>query len=103
MSTCSRHQEADPECNTAMRCIKDKFNCPSCGTHIEREIGVFTDQTLRNEIAKLRATLERIVAWEMPPSGCAWDDGTPMSYGDAFGSNGQRDLVRSWAAEALKL
>lgn len=63
MSICSRHQEADPECaacNTTMRRIKDAFNCPSCGTHIEREIGVFTDRALRDEIAKLRATLERI-------------------------------------------
>lgn len=40
-----------------MRRIEDEFNCPSCGTHIKREVGVFTDQALRGEIAKLRAAL----------------------------------------------
>ncbi len=55
------------------------------------------------EINRLRCVLERIVAWEMPPSGRYWEDGRPMSYSSAFGSNGERDLVRQWAADALKV
>jgi hypothetical protein len=55
------------------------------------------------EIERLRGVLERIFAWQMPPSGRTWEDGTPMSYSAAFGSNGERDLVRQWAADALKV
>lgn len=43
--------------STAMRRIEDEFNCPSCGTRINREIGVFTDQALRSEIEKLRRAI----------------------------------------------
>lgn len=43
-----------------MRRIEDEFNCPSCGTHIKREVGVFTDQALREEIKRLRATIEEM-------------------------------------------
>lgn len=54
-----------------------------------------------DEIERLRETLERIVEWRMPPTGRTWEDGSPMSFGAAYGSNGERDLVRKWASNAL--
>ena len=79
--------------------------------------------TLRAEVARLTAALERIAAWEMPEvtvcSEC-WGNierpncrlggdhstSTPthkVAYGSQYGSNGERDLVRSWARDALPL
>lgn len=54
-----------------------------------------------NEI--LRDALNRITKWntELPPSGRYWEDGSPMSYGAAFGSNGERDYFRKLAITAL--
>lgn len=54
-----------------------------------------------DEIERLLAVLVRIVNWEMPESGRTWDDGTPMSYGAAFGSNGERDFIRRVAENAF--
>jgi hypothetical protein len=53
-----------------------------------------------NEI--LRNALLIVWQWNFPPSGVTWDDGTPMSYGIAFGSNGERDYMRAVARTALQ-
>jgi hypothetical protein len=55
------------------------------------------------EVTRLRAALTRIEKWfgEFPPSGRCWEDGTWMSYGAAYGSNGERDYMRSIARAAL--
>lgn len=54
-------------------------------------------------IAKAREALERIERWfgEFPKTGETWPDGTPMSYGAAFGSNGERDYMCGVARDAL--
>lgn len=51
----------------------------------------------------LRAALERIAKWhgEFPATGRKWDDGTPMSYYAAYGSNGERDYMRKVASDAI--
>lgn len=56
-----------------------------------------------SSVEELRAALERIERWfgEFPDSGSHWNDGTPMSYGAAFGSNGERDYMRAIARAAL--
>ncbi len=53
--------------------------------------------------AELFVALERIERWfnEFPPSGRKWQDGSPMSYGAAFGSNGERDFMRKVARDAV--
>ena len=51
--------------------------------------------------ARLIEALRIIEKWELPPSGRNWDDGRPMSFGAAFGSNGERDYMRSLASVAL--
>lgn len=55
------------------------------------------------EIARLRNALERIERWhgEFPPTERFWEDGTPMSYGACWGSNGERDFMRAIARDAL--
>lgn len=45
--------------------------------------------------------LERIANWEMPATGRHWDDGTPVSYGVEFGSNGERNIIVKLAQEAI--
>jgi len=58
-------------------------------------------------IEVLEAALRAVVAWDMPETGKYWpnDDGTqsdhPMSYGAAYGSNGERDYIRALARNAL--
>ena len=51
----------------------------------------------------LAKALETIERWfgEFPPSGRTWPDGRPMSWGSAFGSNGERDFMRAVARKAL--
>ena len=47
--------------------------------------------------------LQKIEKWELPPSGEFWDNEKrrPMSFGAAFGSNGERDYFRQIARKAL--
>lgn len=58
---------------------------------------------LKERISVLESTLVRIEHWfgDFPPTGRVWQDGSPMSYGAAFGSNGEIDYMRSVAREAL--
>jgi hypothetical protein len=61
---------------------------------------------LLGEIEALRKALERIERWfgEFPETGMFWDDDKktrPLSYGAAFGSNGERDFMRAIARAAL--
>lgn len=55
-----------------------------------------------NRELKMEAALQQIVAWQFPPTGKTWNDGSPMSYGECYGSNGERDFMREIAIEALK-
>lgn len=52
----------------------------------------------------LLEALERIGRWfgEFPPSDAVWPDGAPMSYGAAYGSNGERDYMREVANAAIR-
>lgn len=61
-----------------MRRIKDEFNCPNCGTHIKREVGVFTDQVLRDEIKRLRAEIEE---WRKRFPGAGYDGSSVVLSG----------------------
>ena len=56
-----------------------------------------------DEIERLRKAMEKIERWygEFPESGREWEPGRSMSYGAAFGSNGERDYMRKVAREAL--
>ena len=58
---------------------------------------------IEQEFDRLRAALAKIAKWfgEFPPSGREWQPGEPMSYGAAFGSNGERDFMRQVAVDAL--
>jgi len=53
--------------------------------------------------AELIEALRAIEIWfgMFPPSGHFYEDGTEMSYGAAFGSNGERDYMRGIARALL--
>jgi len=65
--------------------------------------------TAHAQLAKARAALTKIERWhgEFPPTGEFWSksDGTlsdrPMSYAACYGSNGERDYMRSVARQGL--
>ncbi len=57
------------------------------------------DLKLINE--ELVQALEIISNWNLPDTGRTWDDGTPMSYEAAYGSNGARDYIKSVASQAI--
>ncbi|CAB4191416.1 hypothetical protein UFOVP1229_28 [uncultured Caudovirales phage] len=59
---------------------------------------------LRKQSQVMEAALKKISTWfgEFPDTGRTWEDGTPMSYVAAFGSNGERDYMRSVAQAALE-
>jgi hypothetical protein len=44
---------------------------------------------------------KKVADWELPKTGLKWDDGAPMSYGAAYGSNGERDFFRNIAEQLL--
>ena len=56
------------------------------------------------ELQILRGALKIINEWKFPHTRRYWDEEKtrPMSYGAAFGSNGERDYMRTIAANALK-
>jgi len=60
-------------------------------------------QKMGAENERLRTALERIERWfgEFPDTGERWQDGSPMSYSAAYGSNGERDFMRGVARAAL--
>lgn len=64
-------------------------------------------QKLRAENERLRTALQRIEQWsDFPATGRFWDEPAntqPISYGAAYGSNGERDYMRQVAREALIL
>lgn len=68
-----------------------------------------TIASLQGELERKTAALTKIEKWfgEFPPTGEFWPktDGTisdrPMSYGACFGSNGERDYMRSVARAPL--
>lgn len=57
----------------------------------------------RDVTKPLVEALQRIERWfdEFPDTGQKWGDGSPVSYGAAFGSNGERDYMRAVARQAL--
>jgi hypothetical protein len=61
-------------------------------------------ELLYERIYKMESALKKIEKWfdEFPDSGAFLDDGSPMPYGSAFGSNGERDYMRMIARDALK-
>jgi hypothetical protein len=60
-------------------------------------------ESQRRALEAARDALASIERWqsEFPDTGLKWDDGTPMSYSAAFGSNGERDFMRAKARVAL--
>jgi|688.fasta_scaffold964552_2 hypothetical protein len=68
-----------------------------------RDCDVAVIAELRSENERMRRALERVAKWhgEFPPTGKTWPTGEPMSYGAAYGSNGERDYMRALAREAL--
>jgi len=77
--------------------------CPEC---LEKTSKAVTEAaSLRARIEVLEGALRRIETWhgEFPPTGRYWDkeQREPMSYGAAFGSNGERDFIREIARKAL--
>jgi hypothetical protein len=65
-------------------------------------IALIADQAAR--IEGLSEALRRIEKWfgEFPETDRKWDDGTPVSYGACWGSNGERDFMREVARAALE-
>ena len=57
----------------------------------------------QQRVVRMERALTRIEAWEMPKTDLFWDGAKmrPMSYAAAFGSNGERDVVRNIARSAL--
>ena len=63
------------------------------------------DEALKNlvrEHATMKAALQRIERWFGEFPDVPGQDGKPVSYGYARGSNGERDFMREIAREALK-
>jgi hypothetical protein len=58
---------------------------------------------LQERVRVLEEALQKIERWfgEFPPTGRTWPDGTPTSYAAEYGSNGERDFMRSVARKAL--
>ena len=58
---------------------------------------------LQARVAALEAALRTIERWnDFPPTGQQWEQsGNPISYGAAYGSNGERDYMRGIARKAL--
>lgn len=87
-----------------MNSSKVQFECPTYPSWCEGPTGRAEYRCVQCGITRLRTALERIERWfgEFPPTGRYWEPGgREMSYGAAFGSNGERDYMRQVAREAL--
>jgi len=77
---------------------------PEVAESVKHDVESYVEELERtNEV--LKRTLSRIDEWEIPKeSGRFWDEPEntqPMSYASAFGSNGEREYIRSMARSAL--
>lgn len=81
-----------------MNCDHSEEWCLACVKKMQAELEQVTAE--RDE---LREALERIEKWfgEFPETNKFWPDGSPMSYGTCYGSNGERDYMRELARIAL--
>lgn len=72
--------------------------------HVESEGRKLEIEQLKAENERMRKALEVVANWSLPETGQYWDDDKtrPMSYGTCYGSNGERDYMKSIATEALK-
>jgi hypothetical protein len=73
---------------------------------LRKPVAVERNETVERIRAEqqLREALEFIERWShesFPRTGRTWEDGSPMSYSAAFGSNGERDYMRGIARTAL--
>jgi hypothetical protein len=98
-------QAATPRTDKALKNTQGLFRAAA-------ETNGFADHArlLEAETSRLAAALEtqrialdKIARWfgEFPSTGDKWDDGTAVSYGAKFGSNGERDYMRGIALNAL--
>lgn len=73
-------------------------------THSLSELLV-TAKALRSnkQFNRMKEALEQIVEWKMPSTGLFWNDDKtrPQSWSSAYGSNGERDVIKNIAATAL--
>jgi hypothetical protein len=106
---------------SGLRIIEGDSGCPVASYVSEKDaafialsreaVPSFLDALERQaaEIEMLRGALERIERWfgEFPETGRFWpsedptESARPMSYGAAWGSNGERDFMRAVARAAL--
>ena len=49
----------------------------------------------------MEKALLKIMNWELPKTNKTWDNGSEISYGAAYGSNGERDYIIMLAKETL--
>lgn len=80
--------------------IHDGFRWADFARKLERE-----NSRLRDELEKKTAALERIERWigEFPDAEIEWcGKKQRVSYGVAYGSNGERDYMRAIARSALQ-
>lgn len=58
---------------------------------------------MHDELEIYRKALKIIEKWGIPPTGKFHENGTPKSYDYCYGSNGEKDYIRSVASEAVDL
>ncbi|TAK84344.1 MAG: hypothetical protein EPO20_14745 [Betaproteobacteria bacterium] len=99
-SAASEMEEANAAVKETMQILGEALS-PGGGIHIGDVPSMARDVVA--DLQQMRKALERIERWfgEFPPTGHTWKDGSTMSYGAAYGSNGERDYMRAVARQAL--
>ena len=90
-----------PECGVVS--LNHDASCTSTMDITEPLIRLSDYEALQAASEALVGSLEQIERWDGFPSiGEVWEEsGEPVSYGAAFGSNGERDFMREVARKAL--
>ena len=57
---------------------------------------------LFEDLIRYQTALQKIADWEMPPTNKFWPDGKEIRYSYLYGSQGERDYIRSVALDALR-
>ena len=94
-----------PECGIPLDCKEWIEKLKSIAFILEEELSQSATALAQSQarVAELEKALGIIEQWtEFPATGDFHKGGTPVSYGAAFGSNGERDYMRGIARKALK-
>jgi hypothetical protein len=100
----NQHSEVYPTKDEALKKYFERLDLKlSLPLKEQEDIEALAEENLIKCLDEFKKALQAVERWELPSTGQYWDkeQTQPMSYGAAYGSNGEREYFRHIARTAL--